>query len=106
LRATPADGLRSHELLTENLSLAVSPKHPLAKKTSVALRELERERFILYKSEQHSTRQLTLEFCRNAGFEPKVEFESEQAETIQNLVAVNLGVIILPDMVFEHRIDV
>jgi DNA-binding transcriptional LysR family regulator len=104
LRAGPSDGLRSHDLLTENLSLAVSRRHPLARKSAVALRELEGERFILYKSELHSTRQLTLEFCRNAGFEPKVEFESEQAETIQNLVAANLGVTILPDMVFEHRV--
>lgn len=104
LSATPSADLRSHVLLTETLSVAVGRKHPLARKSRVALPDLEHEKFILYKSPHHSTRQLTLEYCRNAGFDPKVEFESEQSETIQNLVAANLGITLLPDMVLERRL--
>jgi DNA-binding transcriptional LysR family regulator len=104
LGAPPSADIRSRELLTENLSLAVGRKHPLARKAAVTLSELEHEKFILYKSPVHSTRQLTMEFCHNAGFDPMVEFESEQAETIQNLVAANLGITILPDMVLERRL--
>jgi hypothetical protein len=36
-------------------------------------------------------RELTLQACRNAGFEPEVAFESEQAQTIQHLGRVEPG---------------
>jgi DNA-binding transcriptional LysR family regulator len=103
LRPLLSAGLKSTELLTEELCVAVSRKHALARKKSVSLSRLKKEKFILYKGPIHSTRELALQFCRNAGFEPEIAFESEQAETIQNLVAANLGVTILPHMVVEHR---
>jgi LysR family hydrogen peroxide-inducible transcriptional activator len=98
-------GLKSHELLKESLSVAVSRQHRLAAAGCVSLAELESEKFILYKRQNHSTRELTIEYCRKAGFEPRIAFESEQNETIQHLVAANLGITILPDMVFDNRID-
>jgi DNA-binding transcriptional LysR family regulator len=104
LSSGPSQDIRSHDLLTENLSLAVGRKHPLASRGALALAELEHEVFILYKSPLHSTRQLTVEFCHNAGFDPVVGFESEQSETIENLVAANLGITLLPDMVLERRL--
>jgi LysR family hydrogen peroxide-inducible transcriptional activator len=96
-------GLKSCELLREDLCLAVSRDHPLSQETRVSMAQLVNEKFIMYKNPRHSTRELTIEFCRKAGFEPAIEFESEQAETIQNLVAANLGVTVLPDMVLENR---
>jgi LysR family hydrogen peroxide-inducible transcriptional activator len=103
LRPLRSAGLRSQELLTESLSVAVSFEHPLARARSVAIAELENEKFILYKNPHHGTREATLQACRTAGFEPHVEFESEQAETIQNLVAINLGITLMPDMVLRDR---
>jgi DNA-binding transcriptional LysR family regulator len=103
-RTPPASAsVKSRPVLTEELCLAVSRKHPFARMASIGPELLMSERFILYKSPLHSTRELTLEFCRKAGFEPKVEFESEQAQTIQNLVAANLGVTVLPEMVLRDR---
>ena len=63
---------------------------------------MKREKFILYKTPGHNTREVTLQYCRNAGFEPEVAFESEQAETIQYLVASDLGITLLPEMVLRH----
>jgi DNA-binding transcriptional LysR family regulator len=103
-RKPPASaGLKSRAVLTEELCLAVSRKHPLAQTSSVIPSQLSSERFILYKSPLHSTREMTLQFCRDAGFEPRVEFESEQEHTIQNLVAANLGVTLLPEMVLRNQ---
>ena len=102
-RPLPSAELKSRVVLTEELCLAVSVKHSLARNRTVSLSQLKSEKFILYKSALHSTREITLQFCRNAGFEPKVEFESEQAQTIQNLVAANLGVTILPEMVLRSH---
>jgi LysR family transcriptional activator of glutamate synthase operon len=65
---------------------------------------LKPEKFILYKNPGHNTRELTIQYCRNVGFDPDVAFESKQAETIQYLVASNLGVTLLPEMVLRHHV--
>lgn len=103
LRPLRSAGLKYEKLFTEEFCLAVSLEHPLSRQRSVPVSRLERERFILYKTPGHNTRDLTIQLCRNAGFEPQVAFESEQAETIQCLVASNLGVTLLPEMVLRNR---
>jgi DNA-binding transcriptional LysR family regulator len=103
LEQRPSTGLKFTKLLVEELCLAVSTQHPLSALTSVPISRLRREQFILYKTPGHNNREVILQCCRNAGFEPEVAFESEQAETIQNLVASNLGITLLPHMVLQHR---
>jgi LysR family hydrogen peroxide-inducible transcriptional activator len=103
LRPLRSSGLKPHTLFTEEFCLAVSAQHSLSAQASVPISRLKREKFILYKTPGHNTRELTLQYCRNAGFEPEVAFESEQAETIQYLVASNLGITLLPEMVLRHR---
>jgi DNA-binding transcriptional LysR family regulator len=94
-------GLRSMKLLTEEICIVVSPQHMLAAYSTLPLGRLRKEKFILYKTATHNMREITLKYCRSAGFEPEVAFESEQAETIQNLVASNLGVTLLPYMLLR-----
>jgi DNA-binding transcriptional LysR family regulator len=103
LEPRPATGLKFTKLLVEEFCVAVSQQHPLSSLTSVPISRLRREPFILYKTPGHHNREIILQYCRNAGFEPDVAFESEQAETIQNLVASNLGITLLPHMVLQHR---
>jgi DNA-binding transcriptional LysR family regulator len=103
LRPLSSAGLKAYPLFTEEFCVAVSAKHPLSSQASVPLARLKREKFILYKTPGHNTREVTLQYCRNAGFEPEVAFESEQAETIQYLVASDLGITFLPSMVLRHR---
>jgi DNA-binding transcriptional LysR family regulator len=103
LRPLRSSGLKPRTLFTEEFCLAVSSQHPLSEQASVPIARLKRETFILYKTPGHNTRELTLQYCRNAGFEPEVAFESEQAETIQYLVASSLGITLLPEMVLRHR---
>jgi LysR family hydrogen peroxide-inducible transcriptional activator len=105
LRPLRSAGLKYETLFSEQLCLAVSLDHPLSAQPSVSLSRLAREKFVLYKTPGHNTRELTLQYCRNAGFEPQVAFESEQAETIQCLVASNLGVTLLPEMVMRDRMS-
>jgi DNA-binding transcriptional LysR family regulator len=102
LRPHRSAGLKPHTLFTEEFCLAVSTRHALSAHASVPIGRLKREKFILYKTPGHNTREVTLQYCRNAGFEPEVAFESEQAETIQYLVASDLGITLLPEMVLRH----
>jgi DNA-binding transcriptional LysR family regulator len=103
LEQRTSSNLKSTRLMVEEICVAVSTQHPLSALTSVPMTRLRREQFILYKTPGHNMRELTLQACRNAGFEPEVAFESEQAQTIQHLVASNLGVTLLPHMVLQHR---
>jgi LysR family hydrogen peroxide-inducible transcriptional activator len=103
LEQVKSAGLKPMKLFTEEFCLAVSSDHPVSSLGGIAITKLKREKFILYKGAGHHNREIVLQCCRNAGFEPEVAFESEQAETIQSLVASNLGITMLPRMVFETR---
>jgi DNA-binding transcriptional LysR family regulator len=91
-------GLAHQTILTEELLLALPAKHPLAGKEALTLRQVAEEPFILMKA-GHGFRQITLDFYRKAGLEPKVVFESGGIETVQALVAAGLGISLVPQMV-------
>jgi DNA-binding transcriptional LysR family regulator len=91
-------GLDHQTILTEELLLALPAKHPLAGMKSLALKQVAEEPFILMKA-GHGFRQITLDFYRKGGLEPKVVFESGGIETVQALVAAGLGISLVPQMV-------
>ena len=90
--------LESQVLLTEGLLVAFPTHHSLARKKSLALRQVSEEPFILMKP-GHGFRQILVELFRRAGLEPKVVFESDGIETVQALVAAGLGISLVPQMV-------
>jgi len=98
-------GLRSslahQRFLSEELLLALPARHRLAGKGTLTLKQVAEEPFILMKS-GHGFRQITLDFYRKAGLEPKVVFESGGIETVQALVAAGLGISLVPRMVAGH----
>jgi DNA-binding transcriptional LysR family regulator len=85
-------------LIEEEICLAVPPGHPLAGRTSpVPMRELAEEPFIVLKKGQ-GFRQITYNLCEQAGFSPRVVFESSNIETVQSLVAGGMGIAFVPKM--------
>ncbi|MEK5238412.1 LysR family transcriptional regulator [Paenibacillus sp. FSL L8-0470] len=86
----------------ERIDLAVPPEHPLAsrstKGTRTSLEELKDEPFIVLKEGQ-GFRKMTVELCREAGFEPRIVFESNNMETVQSLVATGMGVTLVPHFI-------
>lgn len=83
-------------LLTEEVYLAVPPHHhPLAARTTIALREVAAEPFISLKRE-YAMRLLADDFCRRAGFEPAIAFEGDEFATVRGLVSAGLGVALIP----------
>jgi LysR family hydrogen peroxide-inducible transcriptional activator len=91
-------GLAHQTIRTEELLLALPAKHVLAGKNSFSLKQVADEPFILMKT-GHGFRQITLDFYRKVGLEPKVVFESGGIETVQALVAAGLGISLVPQMV-------
>jgi DNA-binding transcriptional LysR family regulator len=80
------------------LSLIVHANHPLATKENIRLSELKNEHFILFK-EGFSLYDRVREACISEGFEPLIAYESSQWDFIGEMVAADLGIALLPDMV-------
>lgn len=92
-------------LLPEELLLAVPPRHPVIKKGGdtargqyprprIPLIELRDDPFIVL---GQRLRQTTIEFCRQAGFQPRILLETKSAEAAHAFVAAGMGVSIIPD---------
>jgi DNA-binding transcriptional LysR family regulator len=82
-------------LVEEEIFLSVPPEHPLAERESIQLLEVANEPFISI-SQDYYFRELTDNFCREAGFKPNIVYEIAEASIIQNLVELNLGVTFTP----------
>jgi DNA-binding transcriptional LysR family regulator len=92
-----------YELLAEEeIRLAVPPRHPSAHMMieggTVDLAQFRDEPFIVLKKGQ-GLRQTAIDFCLDAGFSPRIVFESSNIETVQSLVAAGMGVAFVPSMV-------
>jgi DNA-binding transcriptional LysR family regulator len=75
--------------------LVVPDRHPLARRSSVALDELAGETWI-GGTPGGAYARIVLHSCRAAGFEPRVAFGSDDYNAVQAFVAVGLGVAISP----------
>jgi LysR family hydrogen peroxide-inducible transcriptional activator len=89
--------LEVKELFPEELLLSLPPGHPLTRKRTVAVADLEGERLIVMK-EGHCLGDQVLGFCDRSDVKPKISFRSAQLETIQALVAAGLGISLIPAM--------
>lgn len=89
--------VRTETLFTEELLVALPPKHPLVKKPAIHAADLEAERFILMK-EGHCLGDQVLNFCTRRDFHPNVLCRSAQIETIRALVQAGMGISLIPAM--------
>jgi DNA-binding transcriptional LysR family regulator len=89
-------------LLEERLQVAVPSNHPLASRKSVRLEELSEEVWACGVSPS-SCRQNVIQWSRSAGFEPRINFASDDYQVIQALVASGMGVALLPELLLTGR---
>jgi DNA-binding transcriptional LysR family regulator len=82
-------------LMRDVLRAVVHPRSPLARRRSVALRDLERIPFVLYR-EDFALHGHILDACRREGFSPQVASESSQWDFMAAMVAADVGVALLP----------
>jgi len=85
----------------EAMWVALPPGHPLAAAKSVRIEDLADEDW-LCGALPSSCRDQVLTLGREAGFEPRISFESDEYEVIKGFVAGGLGVTILPDLAGGH----
>ena len=92
-----ADGthLQSAPLYREPLRLVVHHSHPLTGRQSAALADIRTEPFVALEP-GYGMRSLTDALFREAGYRPRIAFESQDSHTVRGLVSAGLGVSILP----------
>lgn len=91
----------SFELLEENIRLILHPNHPLAKSEEVRLEDLRNENFILF-NKDFVLRDLIISSCINVGYTPHIMAESSRWDFIEEMVASNLGIALLPESLSSH----
>ncbi|MFD0696948.1 LysR family transcriptional regulator [Paenibacillus sp. GCM10027628] len=84
-------GISEQTVLNEEVLLALPPGHRLANRLSVSLNEVADDPFIGYK-EGYLFQKMNDEFCKKAGFTPKVVCEVDEPGAIANLVRAGLGI--------------
>jgi LysR family hydrogen peroxide-inducible transcriptional activator len=97
--------IRGHEfeilpLLTERLFAALPPKHILAGRRSLSLKDLRTEPFLLLR-DGHCFRDTAVAACDRARLNPRIIFESGQFSSLLSMVGAGMGVSIVPEMAVE-----
>jgi LysR family transcriptional regulator, hydrogen peroxide-inducible genes activator len=99
--------IRGHEfetfpILTEPLFAALPQNHSLARRRSVALKDLRAEPFLLLR-DGHCFRENALAACDRARLHPQIVFESGQFSSLLSMVAAGMGVSLVPEMALEKK---
>jgi LysR family transcriptional regulator, transcription activator of glutamate synthase operon len=87
--------LHVEPLYEDELVIAVAARHKLAARARVSIAELRDESFVIFRPGSTMTQRLN-RLARDAGFSPRVAFESTDTLTVRSLVAEGLGVAMYP----------
>jgi DNA-binding transcriptional LysR family regulator len=91
------EGLDTVHLIDDRYDLLVARDHPLAEKRRVRMGELADERWV-NSTQGCGCRQAVFHACAQAGFEPRVAFETDEILSVQALVANGMGVTLMPQL--------
>ncbi|ASK61844.1 LysR family transcriptional regulator [Virgibacillus phasianinus] len=90
------DSYDYYTFVNERLRLVIPSSHHLVGKQKVSLHELKGEAFIMF-NQDFSLRNRILTACNDTGFQPRIISETSQLDFIEEMVASNLGITLLPE---------
>jgi len=99
------ENTRSILLGTDYLCLIVAPNHPFAKRQSVTLNDIQREKLVL-RLKNAETRKLFEGYLYSQGYKISdfnVMMEIDSVSTIKNIVAANLGISVISHSVCREE---
>lgn len=98
-----ADDIKWLPLADDEIFLTVPEDHPFAERKSISLKEAENERFIGL-VEGYGFRDITDNYCKEAGIEPNYFLEVEDSGAILSLVKIGYGISFTPgfSLLSEH----
>ena len=79
----------------DSVCVMMSPEHPLAKRESVTVSDLEGERFVCH-SPGGSMKEIATNLCLAAGFSPNFVIQTYDTSYVRRYVRAGLGIAIVP----------
>jgi LysR family transcriptional regulator, hydrogen peroxide-inducible genes activator len=102
IAALPIDAkyLKAEKLFNEELYLVLAADHPLCKKTQLKIADIQSLPFVLL-GEAHCLTESVVSFCHQKSFHPVTVERTSQLAMVQELVALNHGISLIPAMARE-----
>lgn len=94
-------GIKWKPLLTDDIFLVVSPEHRLANRESIPLRTIADEPVVI-EQVGNGLRDLIDNFCRQAGFTPRIVCEIDEPAALYEFVKANIGVAFTPALMSKQ----
>lgn len=91
-------------LFEEELLLVSRNKHPLTQRKQITMSDLHGYPFVLLE-ETHCLTHTVVSFCRQRTFQPVSVERTSQLTTVLELVALDHGISLIPDMARQHDAD-
>jgi DNA-binding transcriptional LysR family regulator len=103
---TDTSGLEIEHLMDDTLWIALPSAHPLASRRAVDLADLRDDDWMLVGlSGTCADSNIVLRACRDAGFQPRIAYISDDYFAIQGLVASGMGVALVPGLALASLRD-
>jgi DNA-binding transcriptional LysR family regulator len=83
-------------LLDDPVFVALPRSHRFADRAAIRIEELNEEPFMFGRGNDCPDRELFMNVCRRAGFEPEVSLETDDYNAMQGFVAMGMGVALIP----------
>lgn len=96
------DKFKSIEICKDKLLVVVSPKNRHATRSSISIKELSDDNFIVF-DKVTDLHQLIMEECRKAGFGPTIFYSSHRKVSVFGLVGANIGLALMPSKIFDYH---
>ncbi len=96
------DQFESLEICKDKLLVVVSKKNRHANRSSISIKELTNENFILF-DKVTDLHKLIIDECGKAGFEPMIFYSSHRKASVLGLVATNIGLALMPVMSYQYH---
>jgi LysR family transcriptional regulator, transcription activator of glutamate synthase operon len=92
----------SLEICKDKLLVVVAKNNRHANRSSISLKELSNDNFIMFDKVSGLYR-LMMDECGKAGFEPTVFYSSHRKVSVFGLVGTNIGLALMPAKIYEYH---
>lgn len=92
----------SFEVRKDKLLVVVSPKNQHVTRSSISIKELSNDNFIVF-DKVTDLHQLIMDECKKAGFDPTIFYSSHRKVSVFGLVGANIGLALMPSKIFDYH---
>jgi len=92
----------SLEIRKDQLLVVVSTKNRHATRSSISIKELSEDNFIVF-DRVTDLHRLIMEECKKAGYDPIIFYSSHRKVSVFGLVGANIGLALMPSKVYDYH---